>query len=273
LAGVLTNELNADLKGLRIQGTNGVPADCQLLIVAGPRLGHLLPEESEKIETYLQTGGRMFLLLDNSYTNSGAEALLSRWGVEALNDQVNELNDKFVFKGIGFSEAVFCRHPIIDPIQTEAIVFNQPRPFVVKEKKTALGEPSVMLLAASSDKSALAHGTNQAGVYTNLLIAIEKDVIKGVRPGGTRILALGDASLLANNRIDLLANGVFAGLALNWLLERPDILMSNLPARPIPDYKLMLSTTQFARLELFFLVGLPGLIFLVGSMVWLRRRH
>ena len=64
LAAVLTNEVNCDCQKLSLQGTNDLPADCQLLIVAASaREGKMTTGELAKIAAYLKNGGRMLALL------------------------------------------------------------------------------------------------------------------------------------------------------------------------------------------------------------------
>src|SRR6266404_3289151 len=48
---------------LDLFGTNGVPKDCSLLVIAGPR-DPLLDPELEKIEQYLSQGGRLLVLFN-----------------------------------------------------------------------------------------------------------------------------------------------------------------------------------------------------------------
>src|SRR6185295_18724881 len=49
-------------------GTNTVPLDCNLLVIAGPR-NELSEVELEKINEYLNQGGRLFALFDVYSTN------------------------------------------------------------------------------------------------------------------------------------------------------------------------------------------------------------
>ncbi len=78
LAAILKEEINSDWDRLSLQGTNAVPADCQLLIIAGPREGKFLPAELDKIAAYLKQGGRLLALLT---TDCGLEPVLADWGV------------------------------------------------------------------------------------------------------------------------------------------------------------------------------------------------
>ena len=73
--------------------------------------------------------------------------------------------------------------------------------------------------------------------------------------------------------IDSGANHVFAGLALNWLMDRPEILLSGITSRPIKEYKLMMTQSQMRSVQLLFLGGMPGAVLFIGWLVWLRRRR
>ena len=68
------------------------------------------------------------------------------------------------------------------------------------------------------------------------------------------------------------ANDVFANLTLNWLLDRPEILLSGITARPIQEYRLMITQAQLHTMQWLFLAGIPGSILFMGWLVWLRRR-
>ncbi len=246
--------------------------------MAGPRRTRLLPAESEKIDDYLRNhGGRMLLLLDNNY-NSGIEESLGKWGVDVSERTVRELdiNYKYLRDGTDFLIAGLTAHPTLNAINEEhltSIRIISPRYFTAKRLTQAPGEPMVKELASSS--------TNATdGLQTNafpLIVAAEQGVITGVsapQAGGTRLIAIGDADLFSDSMIDAgAANHTFAWLALNWLLDRPEILLSGLTPRPIKEYKLLITESQSQSLQLLFLVGMPGTVLLVGGLVWLRRRH
>ena len=79
LAAILKDEVNCDWQKLALQGTNVIPADCQLLIVAASaREGKMTSDELAKIAAYLKQGGRMLALLT---APSGLESVLAHWGV------------------------------------------------------------------------------------------------------------------------------------------------------------------------------------------------
>ena len=70
-------------------GKGGLPADADVVVVAGPRLAFLAPE-AEALEKYLAGGGRVLLLLDPVLPGPGApppdlglKGLLDKYGIQA----------------------------------------------------------------------------------------------------------------------------------------------------------------------------------------------
>ncbi len=59
-----------------------------------------------------------------------------------------------------------------------------------------------------------------------LMVAVEKGAIKDVitERGATRMVVVGDSLFLGNLQIDSAANRDFAAAAVNWLLERTQLL-------------------------------------------------
>ncbi len=274
LASVLKDEADSDWDRLSLQGTNTIPTDCQLLIVAGPSLGHLLPEELSKIEDYLKQGGRMFALLNKE---CGLEDLLQTWGVKVGDAPLVE-HDARVRIGLSDKDFLIARlgtHPITKPLLTEQLFIRIASPRAVYPttgNAKVPGAPEISVLAETSD---LATDGRTTGKFP-LMVAVEQGVIKGVnttRGGGTRMIIVGDADFLDDSMIDSVANHYFAGLALDWLLERPEVLLKGVTARPIREYKLILSGSQMVGLQWLFLAGLPGFVIALGALVWLRRRR
>lgn len=273
-ASILKDEADSDWQRLSLQGTNGVPADCQLLVVAGPQRARLLPEEVSKIDDYLKQGGRLLALLNKE---CGLEPVLEHWAVRLGSAPLVERDPKF---RIGLSDKDFLTarlgpHPIMKPLLTEQLPIRiaSPRPvYPLSNKSKTPGAAEVSILAETSD---VASDGIKTGVFP-LIVAVEQGVIKGVnttRGGGTRLVVVGDSDFLDDSMIDSVANHYFASLAVDWLLERPEVLLSGVTSRPIREYKLVLSGSQLFALQWLFLAGFPATVLAMGTLVWLRRRR
>lgn len=77
---------------------------------------------------------------------------------------------------------------------------------------------------------------------------------------------------LGNRQLDLLANRDFAGLAANWLLDRTQLL-EGLGPRPVSEYRLVMTKKQLQSAQWILLGAMPGGVLVLGTLVWLRRRH
>jgi hypothetical protein len=273
LAAIPKDEVNCDWQKLSLQGTNAVPGDCQLLIIAASaREGKMTPDELAKIAAYLKQGGRMLAVLT---VRSGLESVLANWGVGMGDSRVVDM-DKNFNQGEGtFLTAKLVPHAITDPLASEKmpLLMVFPRPvYELENRSKTPGAPEVTVLAATSSQGM--SEAKQAGVFP-LLVAVEQGGIQGVNsPGGrgTRMVVAGDSDFLDDQVIDFVGNHVFAQLALNWLLQRPQIMLSGLGPRPIKEYKLYMTHAQTQAVRWLFLAGLPGGVLFLGGLVWLRRR-
>jgi hypothetical protein len=85
------------------------------------------------------------------------------------------------------------------------------------------------------------------------------------------MIVVGDSFFLANGPIKAMsANRDFADYAVNWLLERSQLL-EGLGPRPISEYRIALTVAQMNTIQWLLLGALPGGILLLGGLVWLRR--
>src|ERR1043166_137722 len=80
----LLKQNNVSVETLSLSGARDIPADCNLLIIAGPTES-LLKEEIEKVQRYLKQGGRLFILFRHSSLDkpagTGLDKMLEQWGV------------------------------------------------------------------------------------------------------------------------------------------------------------------------------------------------
>jgi len=262
---------------LLLEGTNTVPEDCHLLIVAGP-LRPIPPETLTKLEQYLQQGGRMLVLL-NSYglsRSSGLESLLSRWGVEvSLWPVVDRAN---TVTGQDIKVLRFGQHPVVRPLVEGGVpaALHLWRPRAVGRLAGPLpGADAVRVteLAYSGERSTLmGTGAAASGPFP-LAAAVEKGAVPGVvtERGNTRLVVVGDSFFLANQLIESVHNADFGAHAVNWLLDR-GVLLHQVGPRPVREFRITLTAVQMRALQWTLLAGLPGSLLLVGALIWWRRR-
>ena len=272
-AGVLRqNYIQAE--ALTLLGTNTVPMDCNLLVVAGPT--SVIPDPVlEKIDQYLTQGGRLLALFKYESVNKpvGLERVLLKWGVHVGANVVKDPANTVAGTDVIVKD--FARHPIVNPLQNQSSLhLILPRTIgKLKAAAQAADAPKVEEIALSGANSFLLGDTARKQPFP-LAVAVEKGAIKGVitERGTTRMVIVGDSIFLANRQIESAANRDFAGFALNWLLDRTQLL-EGLGPRPITEFRLAMTHTQMRAAQWLLLCAMPGSALFVGWLVWLRRRR
>lgn len=284
-AGVLS-ENNIDWTRLSLLGTNDVPANCNLLIIAGARTS--LPAiELEKISLYLKSGGRLLALFNYAGVNrnTGLEKILAGWGVEVGNNRVKDLKSTTpVSEGQDIVARDFGSHAIVRPLLESALHLLLPRSVDKISKGSSDSDaPTVSELVYTSSagmilsdiRKGVAYPGPGSEVRTNvcLAVAVEKGKIKDVAAdrGTTRMVVVGESLFLNNKMIESLGNRDFAGFAVNWLLDRSQLL-GGLGPKPIKEYKLTMTKSELSAVRWILLAGMPGSVLLVGLLVSVRRR-
>lgn len=262
---------------LVLQGPSEIPADCEVLIIAGPH--DPLPDaELRKIDKFLREGGRLFLLFGYFSARSGLENLVAQWGIEAGYNVVRDLKHTQTRWDVVTDR--FADHPIVKPIYDAQIHLNLPRAI---EKRPGFRSESSKLqeLVFTSKDGEVLTDIRDGMPYPNpkdrrgaisLGVAVEKGRLEGVgvERGSTRMIVMGDSIFLGNQGIESAANRDFASLAVNWLLDRPWLL--EISPRPIQEYRLSLTRAQMTALRWILLAAFPATGVLLGGLVWMRRR-
>ncbi len=272
---VTVNALNS------LIGTNNVPDDCSLLVIAGPTTP-LAMEELNKIDEYLAKGGRMLALMNIKarLNKVGLESLLWKWNVQVGFDQVLDPAQAQAEDPNVIVTSHYGSHAIVRSLLRSSLDLVAPRSIAQRATpQTAADAPKITeLLFTSSSGYAVTLAEGNRRVVTRqgavpLAVAGERGIIQGVKTevGATRFVVAGDAVFLSNALIGYAANGDFASLAINWLLNR-DSLLNEIGPSPVSEYQVVLTQKQMSQIRWLFLGAIPGVVAMLGFFVWLRRR-
>ncbi len=291
-ADALKEKNNVRWEKISLLGTNDIPADCQMLVIAGP-MSPYGEQELAKIENYLKQGGRAFILLNSMIVSSrlsGVERILAQWGIGVAADVVSDPQFSIGDAGDLLTAQMDTKHPIMKSLTeaTEDLRVRLFSPRLIGRTATSSATPNateIKALAASSRNATESSDIRDGVVYQNpskslpapfaLIVAIEQGGVKGVSSerGAMRMVIVGDSLCMDNQLIETYGNHYFAANAANWLLDRPQVLFEGLVPSPLKEYKLMMTRNQQSAAQWLLLVAMPAAILFIGALVWLRRRR
>jgi hypothetical protein len=259
---------------LSLLGTNRVPEDCNLLIVAGP-VQAMTDLEVRRIGTYLDQGGRLLALFNYRSAGKplGLAPLLERWGVVVGEGVVRDPDNTTM--GADLMPNDFGAHPIVNPLLDSRLHLMLPRPVgPVSTNAPGVDALSVEVLVRSGPQSLVVSAEDPGPGARPLAVAVERPEAPGVvtERGVTRLVVAGDSLFLGNQLIDSGGNRDFAGAVINWLLDR-SALLEGVGPRPIHEYRLVMTDDQLERVQWVLLGGLPALVLFCGGLIWLTRRR
>ncbi len=275
---LLHDENNFDIHLLALIGTNDIPANCNLLMIAGPT-DTFAPPELEKIQRYLDQGGRALILFDSETLGkrTGLEKLLAKWGVDVGDNVIVDRANAVSTTGMDVAPVELGGHPIVNPLRNSRVLLFRPRSIRalrpangrsddLKVEELLFTGPNSLVLDASR------RGFDPAQTGVKPLMAVVEKSVPGVQRGSARIVVLGDSTLWSNEFMKTDPNREFAALTANWLVNQ-SVLLNDIPRRAIHSYKLTMTQAQLRSVQLVLLLALPGAVLLLGFLVWLRRRH
>ncbi len=271
---------------LDIQKTNllsgSVPADCDLLVIAGPR-APFTDAEKAALKTYLDKGGRALVMLDpvlgGQQRPSGLEDLLKSYGVEVQDDLVIDPSRRLPFFDLSAVYVTdFRSHAVVNGLQGLAVLLPVARSVTTVN---AAGASSSILLTTSDkgwgQRNLKVNAAGQLEVKqapgdvpgpVSLGVAAESDKDKG---SGWRLVVFGNSEFAANDQIANAGNANLGLNAVNWLARQEQAL--GIAPRAPEQVQLFLSAVQMRNIFLISLVGLPVCAIALGVVVWWRRRR
>lgn len=271
--------LGYGVRSLALLNTGTVPADCALVVAAGPRNTYL-PAESAALETYLQQGGSLLLMLDLGFViEPGMERLLQSVGLRFHQNVVVDPKSHYATDPEMVAVTAYSPHPI-----TKNISFTfYPGIRSLELLPTASEIKPVALMSSSSDS----YSKQVAAVQQRQVSAAASDppaeapqphilaaAVEGRLPSGSqqpfRLVAIGDGDFASNSFLPYMANSDLMLATVRWLVreERSTSIAARIP---VPSL-ILLTNQQMQRIFLILVVLLPLAVLVLGGLIWWRRR-
>jgi gliding motility-associatede transport system auxiliary component len=276
------NDESYEVKTLMLLQKNEIPANCEMLVIAGPKHDYL-PAEIETISKFIEGGGRVLFMLDPGVKLPNLNKMLAGWGVTLRDDLVVDLNP--VARLFGTTPVMpliikYGSNPIVEPLQRTASLFPLSRSIEIS--KDAKGSPPEMLCQTSDDSFGV-EGFNPSmqqissrprpGDVKGPLTVAVADTISGQdgKKGEGRLVVTGTSLLGANAYLGFQGNKDLVMNMVNWLSAEESLI--SIRPKPQEQQTLNMNQRQMGQLLYLGVFGLPIVIILVGAGVWWRRRR
>ena len=279
---------NVELLPLKLGEQEGVPADADAVMVAGPKFAFPAPSVAA-LQAYLAKPGRLLLLLDPG-APTGLEGILAEQGVVVDADKIFRKVAMLTSGGLtqGVNEETvgtrFSGHPAIRWVENVggSLRFGASRSITIKPVVVANPVKAEMLVETSDrywakswplaggKKSDFVEGDDRKGPFV-VAAAVDGSVPgdKGKESPALRAVVVGSASAFANQNISPLEVDFMVN-AVQWVLGRSDALGIS-PKTP-KDFSVSLDDGQQRVIMLSTLLGIPTVTGILGFLVWWRRR-
>jgi ABC-type uncharacterized transport system involved in gliding motility auxiliary subunit len=277
----LENE-NYQTKTLVLLQKLEIPADCSMLVIAGPHNDYL-PQEIDAIKKYLTGGGRALLLLDPAVELPDLAKMLAEWNVTVRNDLVVDENPVAQIFGTRPEMPLVIKYgssPIVQPLARMATLFPLTRSFELGKEYKA-GVTTESLCETTPDSYGVADFNSKMREVTYrpgkdikgpLSVAVSGSVGGGAGENKKegRFVAVGSSSLAANAYLGFQGNRDLVMNMVNWLSADEDLI--SVRPKPPESQQLNLTAQQMRKLLFGGVIGLPLFIIAMGITVWFRRR-
>jgi ABC-type uncharacterized transport system involved in gliding motility auxiliary subunit len=276
-----------------------VPADAEVLIIAGPKTDFLGPE-IDAVKAYLAKGGKLLVLLDpvikvDQPQPVGLQALLKDWGIDAGNDVILDVSG--MGRLIGTDESVpvaasYPPHPITEDFRlltayplarsmspvdggvnghtAQRIVETSSRSWAETNLKSLSGgQPAKQDEGDKPGPVALASAVSAAATAAPPPATPPKEGT-APKPAETRVVAFGDSDFASNGALGVAGNRDLFLNTVNWLAQQENLIA--IRPRDPEDRRITLTADQERRIFYLTVLIVPGLVLLAGVQTWWRRR-
>lgn len=267
-------------------GKADLPADADVLIVAGPQTAWLEPE-SGALAKYLAGGGHALVLLDPVLPGPGAappdlgmKPVLDPYGLKLGDDLVVDPANALPLVG---AETVlankFGTHPIVRSISAAGlpVIFPVTRS-VTKAEKPPDGVAEAMLVETSPEgwgetnlkslETGIEKGPGDTPGPVSLAVAVGGDEKPGAKT--PRLVVAGNSRFATTGYLANGANGMLFANAVHWLSGAEKQI--GIPPKTPEQTALSLTDSQVQKIAIASVAGLPVFAVLLGIWVWYRRR-
>jgi len=261
-----------------------VPADCTVLVVAGPTSDYQQPSV-DAIKKYVEDGGRALFMLDPPLKmgrseiadNDALTNLLASWGVTLNKDLILDFNPVGQLVGLGPQVPLvtsYAPQAIVNDLKGTATGFPLVRSMDIKnadkttvEKLFSSSESSIATTKLSSPEVNPSDPKNKKGPFVMAAAGTYRTAKENVQG---RFVVVGSSGWAANSFINFNGNRDLAMNTVNWLASDEDLI--SIRPKDRDDRRVSLTQSQFSWVRITSQFLIPLAFVIAGVAVWWRRR-
>jgi ABC-type uncharacterized transport system involved in gliding motility auxiliary subunit len=270
---------NYKISPLNLLASSQIPGDAEVIIVAGP-IKPITSEETTLLKQFVDTG-KSLLILENPLlmTQFGespdplAEYLATDWGITLSNDFVIDPNSQSPSQAVANE---YGDHPIVQKLAGLITVFPSARSVIASSNP-----PNGIMLTPLVWTAQQAWGeVDFAGLQQNQ-VKFDDGVdnpgpvplaVAGLNPSTNgRVVVVGNANFAINKNYSAYGNGDFMTNSVDWAAQQ-DKLINLTPKKTTQRILVPPQNLVMNLLVLGSVILVPGLILIVGIIVWSQRR-
>lgn len=263
------------LKVLNLNQTPEIPADCDVLMIIGPKQ-NFLDLELKTLEAYLKKGGSLIVAIKPK-VSAGLDGILAKIGVLPENDYVVTVIKTPIGNAVDPRQTPVTQFSASSQItkpfgKNEMLVMRLPQSLKVTPVNGLTQDPLLKTADSSIGFKDLQFTAQQAtGSQT---VGVE---VKGKYPGADEKDGSFDAIVLGDSELfddQLFFRNLNRDFVLNSIssLAKEETMISITP-KDVQVTKLQMSETQFVLFIFAFVIPLPLLLFALSGFFWFRRRY
>jgi ABC-type uncharacterized transport system involved in gliding motility auxiliary subunit len=268
---------NYATKTVNLITENGVPSDCSVLVIAGPKQSYY-PQETAMLGKFLDAGGNALIMVDPA-TDPKLDDLFQSWNVAVGSNVVVDASGMGQLFGGGPIIPVvqdFGSSPITKGFQGSVAFFPLARTAAIADKSKTI--PQTVELLKTSERSftipKLEPGQKKISFdsKTDKIGPLSLGVTANRKVGDkdARLVVIGNSQFAANPWVTQQRNGDLFFNSIDWLTQDENLI--SIRPKSATNRRVTLSEAQSAALHWLDLVFLPGLVIFSGVYIWWKRR-
>ena len=262
-------------KTVNLVADNGVPSDCDVLVIPGPTQS-FLPPEATMISKYLGQGGKVLIEVDPE-TDPKLGDIFQAWNIKVGDNVVIDASGMGQLIGAGPAIPLVTTYgssPITKRFTGSMTYFPLARTVSIAD--TSKTDPEAVELLKTSPRSFTTPNVKEKKITynpkTDTLGPLSLAVAANRKAGDKteRLVVIGDSDFASNRAVNDYRNGDLFYNTINWLAQDEN-LISIRPKLPA-NRRVNMTTGQEAALHWLDLVFFPGAVILSGVYIWWKRR-